>query len=274
MRVGIIGDIGGHLDVFAEALTHLGVDVAGASIPADLVVVQVGDLVHKGPDDTGCVTLADRLLATGRYVQLWGNHDAHYIGGPDVSSRPGVQALPETTAAMLERWYETGSAQLAYALESVELGPVLITHGGLTQGLWKQLGEPATPDTAAPKINELLNDPDRAFRPGWLMTGHYDDAAGVTCPRTGVELAAPWLEQGDMPFSQVHGHEGVWYWPEDRFHDDCPQAVRKASVVDHARRFCEVQVGKHTLMSVDWVLGAAAPRRPWVPLELHLPGSS
>ena len=267
--VAIIGDIGGHLDVFERTLAAVGVDAATAHVPDDLTVIQVGDLVHKGPNDAGCVQLADRLLATGRYIQLWGNHDAHYVGGPEVTRRPGVTAVDDSTAAVLHRWFDTKIARLAVAVDSKEIGSVLVTHGGLTVGLWEQLGSTKAPSVVADQLNALLHDPDRAFRPGWLMTGVYDQAAGVTCPRTGAELAGPWLERGAMPFSQIHGHEGVWWWPQERFHDDCPAEVREASHIDHDRRFCEVAIREHRLISVDWVLGTTAPDRTWLPFVLH-----
>src|SRR5690606_784480 len=124
------------------------------------------------------------------------------------------------TRSTYRRWYNEGRASLAVAIDTVELGAVLVTHGGLTVGLWEEIGCPGSAAEAATLLNGLLQDPGRAFRPGWLMTGVYDRAAGVTCPRTGAELAGPWLEQGWMPFHQIHGHEGTWWWPGDRFHDD------------------------------------------------------
>lgn len=262
-RVALIGDIGGHHDVFVAALTAAGVDVAARRVPGDLTVVQVGDLVHKGPADAACVQLADDLLraAPGAYVQLWGNHDAAYVGGPDVSGRPGVTAIDDGSAATLRRWYAAGTARLAVAIDTVERGPVLVTHGGLTAGLWRRLGRPATAVAAAEAVNGLLSDPQLAFRPGRLMTGVVDLAAGVTCPRTGAELAASWLAEGVLPFDQVHGHEAVWDWPAGRWHDDVPAAVRELSTVEPDRRSCSVEIAGRRLLSVDWVLGAVAPER-------------
>jgi hypothetical protein len=268
MRVAIIGDIGGHLGVFEAALSAVGVDPRAARIPEDLAVVQVGDLVHKGPDSDACVALADRLLGTGRYVQLWGNHEAHYLGGPDVTVRPGVVPVGAAAASTLRGWYASGAARLAVAIDSDELGQVLVTHAGLTVGLWEELGEPGTPDVAAVRLNALLDSPEEAFRPGWLMTGVHGRAPGVTCARTGAELAGPWLARGSMPFSQVHGHEGVWHWPSAAFHDDCPPAVRAASTVDAARRFCSAEVSGRVLLSVDWVLGEVVPAGKFDPLVL------
>lgn len=256
--------------MFEKALQLAGVDVTSRHIPEDTLIIQVGDLVHKGPQDDGCVALADDLLGTGRYIQLWGNHDAHYVGGPDVTSRPGVRPVSDRTAATLRRWADAGAARLAVALDTSELGPVLVTHSGLTVGLWEELGSPDTAEDASARINGLLADPTTAFRPGWLMTGVHDRAAGVTCARTGAELAGPWLERGEMPFNQVHGHESTWWWPHQRFHDDCPPEVATATTLDHTRHHCWVTVGGRRLWSIDWVLGEKAPEDvDWTPLQLE-----
>jgi hypothetical protein len=45
----VIGDIGGHLSELRTELVRLGAGPDGW-LPDDLIVVQVGDLIHRGPD--------------------------------------------------------------------------------------------------------------------------------------------------------------------------------------------------------------------------------
>jgi hypothetical protein len=181
-----------------------------------------------------------------------------------------VSEVPLHTRLVLERWYDTRSVRLAVALDTSELGEVLVTHGGLTVGLWRQLGSPATAGETAARLNALLDDPPVAFKPGWLMTGVYDQASGVTCPRVGPELADPWLELGDMPFNQVHGHESVWDWERGDWHRDVSDRVRCAAFVERSRRWCWVEVGDHRLWCVDWHLGEGpALTLAWEPLVLE-----
>src|SRR6266511_2602052 len=98
-RIAVLGDLSGHLAPFVQALGELGVDVAAARVPDDLVVVQVGDLVHKGPDSDTIVALVDRLLDAnpGRYLQLLVNHEdltrlnfLHHIGSEDAGQAAEV----------------------------------------------------------------------------------------------------------------------------------------------------------------------------------------
>ena len=65
----------------------LGADLDSGVVPEGLAIIQVGDLVHKGPDSGECFALADRFLVSspGRWVQLVGNHEAQYLGGTPVA---------------------------------------------------------------------------------------------------------------------------------------------------------------------------------------------
>ena len=58
----MIGDVGGHLAELRRELVRLGADPETGELPADLTIVQVGDLVHRGPGLAGVVGLVDRHL--------------------------------------------------------------------------------------------------------------------------------------------------------------------------------------------------------------------
>ncbi|MGO9028167.1 MAG: hypothetical protein ACLQOZ_06025 [Acidimicrobiales bacterium] len=53
-------------------MAALGADLDHGIVPEGLAIIQVGDLVHKGPDSEGCVALVERFLlnSPGRWVQL------------------------------------------------------------------------------------------------------------------------------------------------------------------------------------------------------------
>src|SRR6266704_3187599 len=131
-QIAVLGDLSGHLAPFAQALRELGVDVAAAQVPDDLVVVQVGDLVHKGPDSDAIVALVDRLLAAnpGCYVQLLGNHEDQYLGGHQFFDQ--APPLAPTTIATLRRWQAVGALKAAAAIRTAGGASYLVTHAGLT----------------------------------------------------------------------------------------------------------------------------------------------
>ncbi len=89
--------------------------------------MQVGDLVHRGPDTRPAVAMVDRFLTRhpDRWVQLRGNHEACHLG----EARFLYEPLKDTTEQTPLRWDAAEILRIATALETSE-GPVLVSHGG------------------------------------------------------------------------------------------------------------------------------------------------
>ena len=98
-RVVVIGDIGGHPGQLQRALLALGPRghrpdprwpathlLAPLRLPADVTVVQVGDLIDRGPDSGGVLKVVHDLMDAhpDRWIQLTGNHEAQYLDGGEV----------------------------------------------------------------------------------------------------------------------------------------------------------------------------------------------
>ena len=125
---------------------RLGADAATGRLPDDLTVVQVGDLVHRGPDSAGVVALADHYLSAQprQWVQLVGNHEAQYLGEPlfDWPERLDPGRRPHPPAVVVD-----GAMRVAAAFEGTN-EYLLVTHAGLTSGFWREtLGAPPRPST-------------------------------------------------------------------------------------------------------------------------------
>ena len=152
-RLAVIGDVGGYLDSLVAQLNVLGVDVEERLIPPELVVCQVGDLVHKGPESAAVVALVDELMARNpdRWIQLLGNHEAQYL--PDCQQF-WTPTVDEKTAETIRRWWDSGQVRIAAAFDVIgnggdgiavdrcPPGELIVTHAGVTPGCWKLLGEP------------------------------------------------------------------------------------------------------------------------------------
>ncbi|MCW2615120.1 MAG: hypothetical protein JWN08_2114, partial [Frankiales bacterium] len=138
-RIAVIGDIGGHADQLDEALIVLGADPASGTLPDDLTVVQVGDLVHRGPDSRLVVETVYRFLShyPDRWVQLCGNHESCHLGEALFVHDP----LDDASVLTLRRWEAAGLLRIAVALNTND-GPALVSHAGLTWETWTELGEP------------------------------------------------------------------------------------------------------------------------------------
>ncbi|GGN35639.1 3',5'-cyclic AMP phosphodiesterase CpdA [Actinoplanes campanulatus] len=128
--VVVIGDVGGCSAELARVLEPL----IGAP---DTVVVQVGDLVDRGPDTPGALRIVAERMAEGspRWVQLLGNHEAPYVGGEPFWPEP----LSEPDARLLERWWLTERLRVAAAVRTGGGEDFLITHAGCRRrcgGIW------------------------------------------------------------------------------------------------------------------------------------------
>lgn len=247
--VAILGDVGGHADALADALTQLGCDPQRGSIPDGLTVIQVGDLIRKGPDSAGCVRIAETAMATSgpRWVQLLGNHEAHYLGGPQFgpahnpNDPPPGWGIDRALVATLERWVADGQAHAAVAAHLDHYGPTLITHAGVTHHWWSLLGCERDPALAAAQLNgDLHRRPWALFRAGGdMLHGEYGHGGPlwVSAP----VLLASWA-QHPSPFTQIHGHTSAYRWETLTWRFGVPAALMNAAQVDTERRHLTVPV--------------------------------
>ncbi|MEU3764799.1 metallophosphoesterase [Amycolatopsis keratiniphila] len=253
-RVAIIGDVGGHPDQLRRALAWLG--ATGERLPPDLTVIQVGDLVDRGPDSTGVLDIVANLLDDGRWIQLAGNHEAQYLPGGDVFWR---EPLAADGAARLRQWWAEGRLRVAEAVRTAEGEELLVTHAGLTLASWQRLNEPMSATEAA----EILEGrPDLI----WEKGAHgRDGTAGPLWAESGAALHEPWMGyRGVVPFGQIHGHSTVVRFAERTWR--CTGRVRHRATVAWHDRHVHVRVGGRVFTGVDpgHGRGGAAEWRPLI----------
>ena len=248
MRIAVIGDVGGHANPLRHELARLGARPDG-SLPEDLVVVQVGDLIHRGPDSAEVVNMVDRYLRTQptQWIQLIGNHEAHYL-------QPPVFVWPETLSRkhirIMNRWWQNGAAAVAAAVDTTDES-FLITHAGVTAEFWATiLGGPSTAAEAARRINDLAKaGADTVFRAGTLLHGTTIPAAGPLWADATTELLPGWAD-GQMPFSQIHGHNSITTWRADD--TAVPRTGIEALVtIDADAKHESVHLGGGRLIGID-----------------------
>src|SRR4051812_34013221 len=210
MRIAVIGDVGGHATELRAELARLGAAQDGR-LPRDLVVVQVGDLVHRGPDSDGVVELVDFYLRTQphRWIQLVGNHEAIYFRTP---SFHWPDRLSRRSRRTVKRWWNDGESVVAAAVDTADES-FLVTHAGVTAEFWSDvLDGPATATVAARKINELAKaGAGVVFCGGVVLHGTAAPCAGPLWADSAAELVPGWADRR-MPFSQIHGHSTIVNW--------------------------------------------------------------
>lgn len=266
-RVAVFGDLSGHVKPLYEALDRLDVDLANDAIPGELTIIQLGDLVHRGPDGDEAVELVDRMMAAnpGRWVQLLGNHEAHHLGGPKF----GLCDCGPATVSALGRWLADRCARLAAAVELEGGGQVLVTHAGMTCDRWLSLGSPASAVAAAGAINRQLHEDRQAtFAAGAMLHGFEDDLPGVTWAAAGGELYASWTGH-EPPFDQVHGHSSALDWDRRQWYLGMPRQLERNADADPLSRHLTVTIGGAKFYSIDPCYGRSDPSWSLVPLMLE-----
>lgn len=251
-RVVLIGDVGGHADQLRWALSEAGID---GDIPPDVTVIQVGDLVDRGPDSSGVLKIVAHYLAEQprQWIQLTGNHEAQYLPG---SAAFWADKLSDEDAGLLRTWWNGRKMHVAAAVQTAEGDDFLVTHAGLTVACWRQLGEPMTAAGAA----LLLNDRPHEM----LFSGLFGMNAGPFWAEAGADLYLPWLEYRDLvPFGQIHGHSSIYRYPTDSWR--AAEKVRLRAAVDLERRHVTVRIGGRQFTGIDPKHGRdGAPK--WQPL--------
>lgn len=264
-RIAVLGDLSGHLKPLLTTLAELGVEVDDRNVPRrvswpdDLVVVQVGDLVHKGPVGELVVAVVDALFRrTGRWVQLLGNHEAQYVPGgvefwvPPIDRRVGER---------LGQWWDEGFLRPAVAIDDVDRGPVLVSHGGLTVRSWRDLGEPDHLGVVT-ELSRPEHHARHVLAAGAMAARDGDPGVAWTEPKQ--ELRSPWLVHagigGTVPFSQVHGHAQPLL-PASRGGRRVPAELRSSTGVDD-RGHVITRVGDRQIVGIDPGANGGRAARP------------
>jgi hypothetical protein len=241
--VVVVGDVGGCAGELAAVVEPL----RGAP---DTVVVQVGDLVDRGPDSPGVLRLVgERLGAVApRWVQLVGNHESPYLGGEPFWPEP----LAAADAEVLRLWWLTERLRVAAAVRAADGEEFLVTHAGLTVAAWRELGEPVTASTAA----QLLNT-----RPEPLLWS-FGGPLWAEAP----EVYGSWLdERVPLPFSQIHGHSAIVNFASRAWL--CEDRIRRRSTVDWQARRTVTRLPSGSFVAVDPKHGRTGAGL-WSPLVL------
>lgn len=260
----MIGDVGGHVTDLRRELVRLGADPETGRLPEDLTVVQVGDLIHRGPDSAAVVALVDGYLTDqpGQWVQLVGNHEAQYLRDPAFD---WPERLQGPTVQTLRRWWADGQMRAAVAVSS-STEEFLITHAGLTRGFWDSVVDRiVVASSVAAAINSLIGThEDVLFHAGHMLRrGKPNPVAGPIWAAAATELVPSWLTSM-LPFSQIHGHSSVYDWHHGCFYGSGDLA-RVTTVDEEAKHETSTLAGGR-LIGIDPGHGRHAQRawRSWV----------
>ena len=93
----VVGDVHGCPDCLQATLFANGVTDSGAHwIAGNRTVVQLGDIIGRGPDDPGVISFVQRMqreavIAGGQWIQLLGNHEYMELNGDFRYANDGME---------------------------------------------------------------------------------------------------------------------------------------------------------------------------------------
>lgn len=205
-RAGVIGDIHGDYGLFLSALgveCHARCDAEAAGHmsgrhtcwPENLWVIQLGDQIHRGRDGNLVLRMRDKLRAHsgGHYVDLWGNHEAQYRGGPKFWRDRGDEIDP----ALLD----PDNSRAAAAAIVTDRRVWVASHAGITRG-WVEAStatsdiDPSDPVELVREANRQWVRGDRLLFAAGAMLGHLDRFGRVRRGMTNRAAGPLWAEIG------------------------------------------------------------------------------
>ncbi|KAJ8608896.1 hypothetical protein CTAYLR_005304 [Chrysophaeum taylorii] len=159
-RMVVIGDLHGDRDALVEILVAAGVSDASCEWRGgqDAVVVQLGDVVDRGPDSEGANACLRRLQASapGAVFRLAGNHEVIWAEGDfRFASRTETPAVRSRLIRMWLDEVSAGNVVGAYAA-----GPVLFTHAGFRPAMLAKVSPDPfaqNPASVAASLARLVN---------------------------------------------------------------------------------------------------------------------
>lgn len=261
MKTAIFGDVGGQYLAFSRSLIKLGCDPETGDMPEDLRIIQLGDLVHKGPGTDAVVSMVDRFIQNpcSQWTQLWGNHESMHVLS---RTRFAPCNCSEETKHTLKTWEQYGTAQIA----TIATGhhptlhnsfPTLVTHAGLTSGALSRalMRIPLTPEPDLGDILDILNSGEAFVRePGQILTGSRfpNLYAGPYWAIDTAEVIPSWRNLM-MPFNQVHGHTSAFTFSlRNKWFFATPLEMRKGIKVDIPNeRTVYTQESGATIVGID-----------------------
>lgn len=246
-KIAIFGDVSAQYDPFYAGLVALGV-TEDLKIPEDLTIIQVGDLVHKGPDSDKVVAMVATLIENNpdQWIQLFGNHEGQYLGGPEFWSEDPDLSTIET----IRYWRVDKKAKMAVGLVDLDTDEkLLVTHAGLTPSFWhKHCLRSREMSIVVEHLNELA--PTLRFKPGIMLNGEPIHEASPAWAHCIAEVYVPWLQAQvaniSMPFSQVHGHTTPYFWGQGSWGRNAPEKVIKRTELDFDKRHSFTTLDKKT----------------------------
>lgn len=257
MKTVLLGDIGAQYGVMLDMLKRVGMG-PDLMVPDGLTIIQVGDVVRMANDSHldsyACAKLSDEILRKnpGRWIQLLGNHESSFIGGPYPEYWVERSAFHDCHD-IISGWWNEDLVKLAVGFE-LDDGEYVLSHAGITHGYTEHVGLTDAKSLVS-HINGIVGtDYGKVARTG--IVNFFDEpnmSSDFLWASSGGELIPSW-EGKEMQFHQIHGHDTpLLSWETPELRDDLPDGW--SIDIDAAKRLSVITTPQERrIMTTDWVL--------------------
>lgn len=267
MKNYVFGDTGGHLKQLYASLRAIGVDPTNGTMPKDVRVIHLGDLIHKGPHSSLLLEQIDKLIRNnpGQWIQILGNHEFQHIEGSPYFWKCDCNKVD---VAIINEWHEQGLATPTFGIdsyieESIVLGVskrddiprpktgMFFSHAGLSWEWWAGFEKLTTPS----ELSDMLNSISVSFitTPGEML-GVYGRKPGPVWAIGNSEVFDGWTSHADtMPFLQMHGHTTSYNWMSNKWwrNDRNFQHFRNSTKLNPETRAVITKMSGNLLIGID-----------------------
>lgn len=173
-RLYVIGDVHGDRAALHEVLVDAGVteDADCTWTGANAVVVQLGDVVDRGPDSEGanaCLRTLQKTAPKGSVVRLAGNHETCWAEG-DFRFVSATET-PAVRQRAVRRWIDEVAEGAVVGAHAA--GPLLFTHAGFRPQMLAKLGvDDSDPERLAAHLAKVVTS---------SLADAVADCAGLSC---------------------------------------------------------------------------------------------
>lgn len=272
MRNVVFGDTGGWLPQLLAAFDELNIDAVESTMPKDLRVIHLGDLIHKGPFSSQLLAIVTGLMVKnpGQWVQLMGNHEAQHIRGAPVfwpcecdDADVGLINVLHSEKLLLPTFGLKDDAPFIFTPEEKFNKPsthMFFSHGGLTMGFW-DWAVGGVPDAVEASRRLNLLPIHEVTVPGVMLGENRPTSrVGPVWAVGNNEVFSSWKEVGtDMPFSQLHGHTQSYMYDYKTWWNGLEE-FRKTATLVPAMRGVASELNNNLMLGLDPGFSEGPPR--------------
>lgn len=262
MKHIIFGDTGGHYQQLYNSLREIGM-TEDYTLPQDICVIHLGDLVHKGLYSVQILRMIDniRWVNPGQWIQIIGNHEGQYLGGYQFWSK----RITQDGVRILNEWYDQGFLKFTHSIDAsldypltaktkkedyLLTSPLVFSHAGISLSFWLNNLSNIQPKNFTKHIEKLsLID---VHKPGIMLGEGFDinSPVGPIWAHGINEVWVMWRKFNNSTFNQIVGHIAPYTFEKNSYYPGTLEIFKESATLHEQER---IVVSPLTIDESKWI---------------------